>query len=216
MVAYEEYIKLTVALIAIIDVPGTIPLFLQQTAKMSAAGRFLCALSAAIATFVVLAVFMFFGEQVLSAFGITIAAFKIVGGLVVLLIALELLGLTELPALAEEGGAKTISPITVGVFPIAVPMSAGPGAIVAVMVYAHKDSHAGESVIGHDAIVLAVIATAAAFVFVGLGLAAFAGRFIGPTAQSVMKRLLGMVVGALGMEFILEGLAEFFPALGAG
>jgi multiple antibiotic resistance protein len=69
----------------------------------------------------------------------------------------------------------------------------------------------------HDVLVVAVILTAAVVMLVGLLMASALGRLIGPVTQVVLNRLLGMIVGALGVEFILEGVAEFFPTLaGAG
>lgn len=83
------YVKLLIALIAIIDVPGNIPVFLQQTTKMTRAGQLSTGLVAAVTTAAILLAFAFFGETILDAFGVTIEAFKIFGGLVILLIALK-------------------------------------------------------------------------------------------------------------------------------
>lgn len=206
MIESAEYLKLLIALVAIIDIPGNIPIFVQQTSKLTPLERAVAAITASTATCIILLTFAFFGEAVLSSFGITIAAFKILGGIVVLLIALELLGLKGEPATQSDNDPSTSGPIAIGIFPLAVPMFAGPGSITAVMVYAHEDFHSN-----HDLIVMSVVASAAVILAVGLLLAGLLSRFIGPTAQVVMNRLLGMLVGALGVEFILEGLAEFFP-----
>jgi multiple antibiotic resistance protein len=209
-----EYVKLIVALVAIIDVPGNVPVYLQQTGQLSPAGRRLTAVVASVATAAILLCFALVGEQILQSFGISIAAFKMLGGIVVLLIALDMLGLTgsETP---ENTRAVGDNPVTIGVFPLAVPLFAGPGAITAVMVYAHEDFHTQAGM--HDVLVVAVILTAAVVMLVGLLMASALGRLIGPVTQVVLNRLLGMIVGALGVEFILEGVAEFFPTLaGAG
>lgn len=206
-----EYTKLLIALVAIIDIPGNIPIFLTQTSKLDSRDRMVTALVAATATCVILLVFAMFGEVLLGAFGITIAAFKVLGGLVVLLIALDMLGLLR----DEEALAQTRAPdhgaVAIGIFPLAVPLFAGPGAITAVMVYAHDEVDTGVMPMTHDEIVIAVVLSACALLAVGLLLASALARFIGPIAQVVLNRLLGMIVGALGVEFILEGLEEYFP-----
>lgn len=206
IIEWAEYAKFLVALVAILDVPGNAPMFAQRTAALSLGGRLVVALTASIATAAVLLVFAFYGEAVLATFGVTLEAFKILGGIVILLIALELLGLRAPIEVDDAPGSD--NPIAIGVFPIAVPLFAGPGAIAAVMVYAHEDFHSS-----HDAIVFALVLGAAGVVLVGLTVVALLGRAIGPVTQSVANRLLGVLVGALGVEFILEGLAGFFPAL---
>ena len=203
----SELVKLSIALIAIIDVPGNIPMFLQRTASMSPGERRLTAVVSAIATVAILLSFAHAGEPILETFGITIDAFRILGGLVVLLIALDMLGLLGASAIAY-GDEEEANPVVTGVFPLAVPLFAGPGAISAVMIYAHEmDQYAS-----HDVYVSLIIVVVGAFLCLGLLLASVLGRLIGPVAQNVMNRLLGIIVGSLGVEFILEGLAGFFAA----
>lgn len=203
MIDWPEYVKLLVALVAIVDIPGSVPLFLQQTGAMSAAKRRIAALTAGLATAAVLFVFAFFGEIVLEAFGITLPAFKLVGGIVILIIALEMLGLWSGGESVADGGGD--HPVAVGIFPMAVPLFAGPGSISAVMVYAHEDLNSS-----HDLILALLIGAVALAITVGLMAAGLLASVIGPLTQVVMNRLLGMIVGALGVEFILEGAGEFF------
>lgn len=207
MVYWNEYVKFLIALLAIVDVPGNLPMFLKQTEGFTQSERRLTALTAGATTAAILLLFALMGETVLEAFGITIEAFKIVGGLVILLMALEMLGLM---------GDRTDSydrigqnhPISIGIFPMAVPLFAGPGAISAVTVYAHESFHSS-----HDLIVSSVIATVSLIIIVGLFAAAAAGRVLGPVTQSVISRLLGIIVATMGVEFIVEGMAAVFPNL---
>ncbi|MEL7117386.1 MAG: MarC family protein [Pseudomonadota bacterium] len=216
MTAWSEYVHLLVALVAIVDIPGNLPMFLQRTANMTAGQRGITAITAAIATALILGVFAMFGETILGAFGITIEAFKILGGLVILLMALEMLGLMGDPS-TDHGGAQD-SPIAVGIFPMAVPLFAGPGAISAVMVFAHFSAEdavfVGETLLLHELIVLAVIGTVSVLILIGLVAAGAFSRFLTPLVQDVLNRLLGIIVGALGIEFILEGIRDFFPIAG--
>ena len=209
MIEVTEYAKLLIALLAIVDIPGNVPLFLQQTARFSTTDRLTVSLTTGVTSGAILLAFAFFGEAVLATFGITIAAFRILGGIVILLIALDMLGFvgSEDPN-SQPSGDDNSTPVAVGIFPLAVPLFAGPGAIATVMVYAHEDFHSD-----HDLIVGAVIVTAAVAIIVGLVAASFVGRFVGSLAQKVLNRLLGMIVGSLGIEFIIEGIADFFPGL---
>jgi multiple antibiotic resistance protein len=210
MIEVTEYAKLLIALLAIVDIPGNVPLFLQQTARFSTTDRLTVSLTTGVTAGAILLAFAFFGEAVLATFGITIAAFRILGGIVILLIALDMLGFvgSEDPSSQPFGGDDNSTPVAVGIFPLAVPLFAGPGAIATVMVYAHEDFHSD-----HDLIVGAVIVTAAVAIIIGLVAASFVGRFVGSLAQKVLNRLLGMIVGSLGIEFIIEGIADFFPGL---
>ncbi|MCP4982900.1 MAG: MarC family protein, partial [Gammaproteobacteria bacterium] len=115
-----------------------------------------------------------------------------------------LLGLT--PQIGGVGTAQTkVNPIAIGIFPMAVPLYAGPGTISTVMVYAHEETHSS-----HDLIVTLLIATVGVVIIVGLLAATMVSRLLGPLTQQVIDRLLGMIVGALGIEFILEGVETYF------
>ncbi|MEM1385156.1 MAG: MarC family protein [Pseudomonadota bacterium] len=200
-----ELIKLTVALVAIVDIPGNIPMFLERTGAMTARERQTTAVVAGLATGLLLILFANAGEAILSTFGISIEAFRVLGGIVVLLIALSMLGLLGDDS-DPQGGAAEGGPVVVGIFPLAVPLFAGPGAITAVMVYAHApDKHSG-----HDMHVSLVIVSVSLLIVAGLVAASLLSRLITPVAQTVMNRLFGMIVGALGIEFMLEGIAGFF------
>jgi len=203
MVVLAEYFKLLIALVAIVDIPGNIPVYLQLIEKFAKAERRISAISAGIATGTILLFFALLGELLLATFGITLAAFKILGGIVIIVIALELLGLIKTAATKEaiDGGQN---PVAVGIFPLAVPLFAGPGAIAAVIVYGHEDFHAR-----HDLLMTLVIMTVAATVAAGLLAANAISRYFSDTTHKVMNRLLGIVVGSLGVEFVLEGIAAF-------
>lgn len=204
MINPAELLKLSVALLAIVDIPGNIPMFIQQTSKMPPRDKRLTALVAGIATATVLIAFAFFGEAILIQFGIMIDAFRILGGLVVLLIGLDLLGLLGSNAI-DYGDSENPNPVITGVFPMAVPLFAGPGAITVVMVYAHDADHPA-----HQFQMAGVILIVCALIVLGLLLAGAVSRLIGDVAQTILNRLLGMIVGALGVEFILEGIVGFF------
>jgi len=202
LIFWAEYVQFLIVLVAIVDVPGNVPIFLQQTQEMSAGERRMTALLSGIATFFILLFFAFAGELVLVAFGISLADFKVLGGIVIVILALEMLGLITLSSSqSTESNLKT--PLSIAVFPLAIPLFAGPGAISMVLVYAHSDF-----ISNYDVIVSALVLGVSVAVTVGMLAASFLSHIIGPTAQLVLNRVLGMLVGALGIEFIATGVRE--------
>ena len=194
------------ALIAIVDIPGNVPVFLQQTHAMSGRQRRLTAVVSCVATAAILLLFANAGDVILEGFGITVEAFQVLGGLVVLLIALDMLGLLGVGTVSYGGGSEEPNPVLTGIFPMAVPLFAGPGAITAVMIYSSQSDQNP----WHDLHVSIVVLIVSAAVAVGLLLASTLSRVIGPVMQQVLNRLLGVIVGAMGIEFILDGIAGFF------
>ena len=202
MINWPEYVQFLIVLIAIVDIPGNVPVFLQQTQDFTHKQRQAAAIFSGIATFFVLIFFAFAGEVILLTFGISLADFKVLGGIVVLLLALEMLGLLDFSA-AQAAAAAKRTPVTVAVFPMAVPLFAGPGSISAVLIYAHYDF-----VSNHDVFIAALLFGASCLVAAGMLTASLLSQVIGPTTQVVLNRVLGMLVGALGIEFISAGVRE--------
>lgn len=202
MFYWAEYVQFLIVLIAIVDVPGNIPVFLQQTGNMTNTERRLTALYSGVATFLVLVVFAFLGELVLKSFGISLADFQILGGIVILFFALEMLGLIRFASSGTDGKHMN-RPLQIAIFPLAIPLFAGPGAISVVLVYAHHDFQSS-----HDLIVAALVLGVSVAVAIGMLAASFLSHVIGPTVQLVLNRILGMLVGALGVEFIASGILE--------
>lgn len=206
MIGWAELVKLSVALIAIVDIPGNVPVFLQQTHAMSGRQRRLTAVVSGLATAAILLLFANAGDVILENFGITVEAFQVLGGLVVLLIALDMLGLLGVGTVNYGGGSDEPNPLLTGIFPMAVPLFAGPGAITAVMIYSTQ----GGGNPWHDLHVSIVVLVVSLAVAAGLLLASTLSRVIGPVTQQVLNRLLGVIVGAMGIEFILDGIAGFY------
>ena len=211
MATWAEYLHLFAVLIAMVNVPGNLPMFLERTQDSSPSERRTVAVTAALATGTVLLVFAFAGEGILGSLGISLAAFKVLGGVVILLIALDMLGF--LGERSADQGRTADNPVEVGIVPMAIPVFAGPGAISTVMVYTHKEADPSLTPFSNDLMVAAVIVLVAAIILAGLIAASALSRFLTPLVQHVLSRVLGMVVGALAVEFILEGLAAFFPHL---
>ncbi|MEM1130036.1 MAG: MarC family protein [Pseudomonadota bacterium] len=204
---FPELLKLTIAMIAVVDITSTIPVFLKHTANMGGAQRRMTAIVAGVTTALILLVFAQAGEVILETFGISIDAFRVLGGLVLLIMALEMLGLTGQPDSDISSGPMP-DPIVTGIFPMAIPLSAGPGTVSAVMIYAHQNEiHPDWN--NHISWVIVFVSI---LLTLALMTAALLASVITPVIQTVMNRVFGMIVGAMGVEFILDGLEGHMQA----
>jgi multiple antibiotic resistance protein len=203
-----EYLRFLVTLTAVLDPFLAVPIFLALTASHTAAGRARLARVTAITVFLVLAGSALFGEQLLIAFGASLPAFRVGGGLVVLLMALAMLN-------AEAGGvrqsdeeAKEVESGEVsGVVPLAVPLLAGPGAISTSIIAAQSGGAA------HYTVIFACIAAICLLTWICLSLAERIAAAVSNTALNVATRILGLLLAALAIQTMAEGLKQLFPAL---
>jgi multiple antibiotic resistance protein len=201
-----EYILLaTTSLIVIIDPIATVPAFLAMTPRDTTASR---VRMARLACFVAAGVLIFFavvGEGLFKILGITMSAFKIAGSIVLLLIALDMLRAQRSPVQetneeTEAGAEKEDIAIT----PLGIPMLAGPGAISTVILLESQAKRIEQSVALLACIVLVCLAS-----YWTLKLAAVHGaRFFTPIAMKLTTRIMGLLLAALAIQFILDGIAE--------
>jgi len=202
------YARFLVTLTAVLDPFLAVPIFLALAGSRPAAERARLIRATVITVFVVLVGAALFGEQLLTAVGASLSAFRVGGGLVVLLMALAMLN-------AEAGGvrqsadeAREIETGEVsGVVPLAVPLLAGPGAISSTILVAQTGGAA------HYAAVIACIAAVCALTWVALSLASPIGARLGTTGLNIATRLLGLLLAALAIQTMAEGLRELFPGL---
>ena len=189
-----------VTLFVVIDPVGLTPLFIALT--QGSAQRRAIALRACVIAFFILTAFTVFGEAVLGFVGISMPAFRVAGGALLFLTALDML--FERRTKRREGQAEEEDAPDPSVFPLAIPLIAGPGAIASVILLAgQRPGVAGlAAVIGTVAAVLAVVLMF--FLLSGL-----LERALGKTGINVATRLLGMLLAALSVQFILDGLAAY-------
>ncbi|PWJ18320.1 MarC family protein [Jannaschia seohaensis] len=187
------------ALFVVIDPIGLAPIFVALTAGMTARQRRAIAFRATALAAAILIVFALLGEGLLNFLGISMPAFRIAGGLLLFLTALEML--FEKRTQRREGQAETHPPDP-SVFPLALPLTAGPGAIATMILLTDGAAPLGTAqAIGVMLAVLAVVLT----LFL---LAAPMERLLGPTGINVTTRLLGMLLAALSVQFVLDGLSD--------
>jgi multiple antibiotic resistance protein len=208
MSAWQEYLRFLVTLTAVLDPFLAVPIFLALTASRSASARVALVRAVAIAVFAVLAAAALLGDAILTLIGASLAAFRVGGGLVLLLMALAMLsakagGLRQSREEAEELESGELS----GVVPLAVPLLAGPGAISTTIIAAQKGGAA------HLAAILGCIAVVSILTWLVLRAADAIGGRLGTTGLNIATRLLGLLLAALAIQTMAEGLKGLFPGL---
>ncbi len=200
---YAKYGLLTFAtLFAIVDPFAAIPAFLAMTPNDSVKQRRRIALVAAITTGAILIVFSITGTSLFALFGVTLPAFQIAGGLILLLAALDMLRAKRSPmketAEEVEAGANKDD---IAITPLAIPLLSGPGAITTAIVLSGKaPDNAHKAVL---VFCIALVATAAYLILYG---AAAGSKKINPIAMNIGMRLMGLMLAAIGVQFIISAL----------
>ncbi|MDF1857128.1 MarC family protein [Pseudooceanicola sp.] len=191
-----------VTLFVIIDPIGMTPLFAALTQGDSQSRRRGIAARACLVALGILALFTFFGAAVLGFVGISMSAFRIAGGILLFLTALDML--FERRSKRREGQADEDDRPDPSVFPLAIPLIAGPGAIATVILLAGQATGVTGSlaIIGVAALVLALV-------FALFLTATLLERLLGRTGINVVTRILGMLLAALSVQFVLDGLSAF-------
>ncbi len=208
---WSEYTRFVIALLAILDPFLAIPMFLTLTSDATDMQRHRTARAVAFTVLIVLIVCAITGEAILHLFGASLSSFRVGGGLVLLAMAFAMLnaqtgGLRQ--TLEEARELETQS--TVGIVPLAIPLLSGPGAISMVIIAVEGRSW------HHQAIVVACVFGVCLIVWGTLRLAVPIGRMISTTGRNIATRLLGLLLAAIAIEMVAQGLKQLFPALGAG
>ena len=204
---WNEYFKLFVGLLAIIDPLTIIPAFLSLTTGHSAVEKRRIAGIASVTVFITLLVFTFFGTAILELFAISLPAFRIAGGILLLLLALDMMRSSD-DSGAEIAPGPVKSAMSVAIIPLAIPLMAGPGAISTVIIYA--SIHESFS---HQLMVAFVVLSVAAVSMVVLRLSTRAEKFLSKTGLMVFNHIMGLIIAAVAVEFILGGVGSYFPGL---
>jgi len=205
-----ELAKAALALFAIVDPVGVIPMFLLATHGYTLAQSRAAARIAALTVLGVLTLFTFVGEPLLAFFGIRLAAFAVAGGLLLLLLALSMVQARVSPQRqTQDEAAEAEEREAVGVVPLGIPLLAGPGAITHVIVAAS----AARGEVLHQAALLVPVGLVALSVWLSFRAAPVISRRLGKTGIHVVTRLMGLIIAAISVEMIADGLGKLFPGL---
>lgn len=201
--------KTFISLLALVNPLGAIPFFISFTATNTRAERRRIIRMASITVALVIAFTTLLGQQVINFFGISVNSFQVGGGIIMLLMAISMInaqpgGTRTTPEEAVEGELKE----NIAVVPLAIPLLTGPGTISTVIIYADKaDSVLQRASLVGSGVVIAIL------VFVALSAADPISRALGRTGINVATRLMGLMLAALGVELIVDGLIALVPAL---
>jgi multiple antibiotic resistance protein len=207
---WTEYTRFTVALLVILDPVVAIPLFLALTQGQDAQQRLRVAFITSVTVAAVLISAALFGDSLLTIIGTSLASFRVGGGIVLLLMSLAMLRArsdTLRTTYSEKKSAEEMS--SIAVVPLAIPMLAGPGAISTVIIQMQR-SHAPL----HPLAVIACILLVCIVLWIVLSLAMQIGNALGRIGMNIIERLFGLLLAAISVEIIANGLRGLFPALG--
>lgn len=192
-----------VALLAITNPLGAVPVFLAITEGLSPGERSRAAVRAAVAVIVILGLVAVAGRVVLAAFGISMPALQAAGGLVILLMGLEMLHGIPTKVQHDPEPQRTYEQVLV---PLAMPLMAGPGAITTVLTLSSRVAAWSEI-----AMLLIAVAIVGSAILVVLLSANRLGGLIGYRAQRILLRFMGLILAAVGAEVLLAGVYTFVP-----
>jgi multiple antibiotic resistance protein len=205
----DELFRFFVVFFVVVEPITLVPLFAAMTEGAAESWRRRMALKAVLVSGVVLTLFALAGSWFIRMMGISIEAFRIAGGIMLFLIALEMV-------FARESGTKTTDEeksevrqrADISVFPLAFPFIAGPGALAVVLL----TFGAAQPDVALTAGLLAVVALVLVITFLLMLLTPLVMRVMGVTGAHVVSRLAGVVLAALAVQFIIDGLLGSFPA----
>lgn len=206
-----------VTLLVTIDPIGLAPLFVTVTRGMDTAERREVAIRACLIGFTILLTFGLGGQALLDTLGITLPAFRIAGGLLLFWLAFEMVFEKRVER-RENTATRAIDKDhikNVAVFPLAIPLIAGPGAISAMLLLSHEAVGLDDGYVGTGALigVLAGMITACLLVFLAAGRIE---KMLGDTGRIILTRLLGVILSALAVQFIADGVSQMIATATAG
>jgi multiple antibiotic resistance protein len=208
----ELFTTAFVTLAVIIDPPGCAPIFASLTSGTDAAHRRRMAIKSTIVAWSILMFFALLGEPLLRTLGISLSAFRIAGGIMLFMIALDMV--FERRTERREERAKEIEgtpeAADISVFPMAIPMIAGPGSIASIMLLTARAEGTSEWLV-----VLVAMTSVLAITLLALLAAGPLMKAIGANLEAMITRILGVILAALAAQFVIDGLERSLPGLAA-
>ena len=199
-----------VTFLVIIDPPGCAPIFASLTRGTDGRHRRTMAIRASLIAWAILMFFALLGKPMLEALGISLASFRIAGGVMLFMIALDMVferrtARRETRASSIEGTPEAED---ISVFPMAIPMIAGPGSIASAMLWVSRADGTAEVAVVLGAITVVILLTMLALLAAGPIM-----RLIGERLEAMITRILGVILAALAAQFVIDGIKQSFPSL---
>ena len=199
-------------LLLVVDAPAAVPLFLSMTESDTAEHKRRTAFRASLAAGLVLAAFGALGGVIFRVLGISLGAFRIAGGVLLFLLSIDMLrAQRSRQRTSPEEEAEGLDRPDISIFPLAIPMLAGPGATSTVMVLVSRAQHVWQYLVVFGAIAVTSLVTLG-FLRSGLRVE----RRLGQTGMNVLQRVMGLILAATAVQFVVEGVATLLPTVVAG
>jgi multiple antibiotic resistance protein len=208
MLEYTDYLKMFIALLAVVDPLAAMPIIVAMTGRDKAVDLKSIARIVVLSVTTVLLIALFVGQEVLIFFAISINSFRVSGGILLMLMSLSMLQGKISETVRNEEEAKEGETRESAVVPLSIPLLAGPGAISTVILYAHKGSG-----IHHYLLISLDIIAVTVILWCVLLATPWLTQRLSQTGINVVIRLMGLILLALAVEFIAGGLKGLFPAL---
>ncbi|MFM9828354.1 MAG: MarC family protein [Sphingomonas sp.] len=203
----ELFISALITFFVVIDPPGCAPIYAGLTAGVPHVHARAMAIRAVVVAGLILVMFALFGQDILGALGISLDSFRIAGGIMLFLIALEMV-FEKRTQRREDRAQKIIDTPEiedVSIFPMAMPMIAGPGSIASIMLLMAKGHGVQRTLV-----ILAALGVILGLTLLALVLAGPLMKILGARIEAVVTRLLGVLLGALAAQFVIDGLRASF------
>ncbi|WP_280153419.1 MarC family protein [Piscinibacter sp. XHJ-5] len=206
-----DLLKPLIALLAIVNPIGVVPFFIHFTQNLTPQQRRRTIRVSACTAFIVIAVSAIAGLKIIEFFGISLASFQVGGGTLLLISAIQMLNAQPAEGRKEdvsEGASKVDAGASIAVVPLTIPLLTGPATISTMVIYAEKTRHWWQLavLVGYGV----VVAVATFVVFSASGRIA---KVLGQTGINIMTRLMGLILAALAVELLADGLTKLFPVL---
>jgi multiple antibiotic resistance protein len=209
--AAMDLLKPLIALLAIVNPIGAVPFFLHFTHNMASRQRRRTIRVASVSAFLVVAVSALAGLRIIEFFGISVASFQVGGGLLLLMSSINMLNAQQAESRGSDvgdGQAKADSGDSIAVVPLTIPLLTGPATISTMIIYAEKTRTFAEHAVLVGYGIVIGLAT-----FVVFSASQRIARLLGSTGINVMTRLMGLILAAMAVELLADGLIKIFPAL---
>jgi multiple antibiotic resistance protein len=208
MLGWNDYLRIFTGLVAIVGPLSTVPLFLNFTEHVQSQRKRI-ARTSAFAVACILAISVVAGARILAIFNISISGFRVAGGILLLTIAFEMLeAKTSRTRRTPEEDEEAMHSSAIGVVPLALPLLAGPGAISTMILFAQQSDG-----IVHKLILIAIGTVVAGLVWLCFHLAPQIGQRLSQTSMNISSRVMGLILAAMAVEFIIDGIRTLLPGL---
>jgi len=201
MIEWTFIIKTTIAIIAIVDPIGCLPLFLSLTGQHKKINKKNVVKMTAITVFIILVTSLFLGDKILNMFGISMPSFQICGGILLLLMAISMmLGKHQIIDSGQNGKSDKE---LIAFVPLSIPLLAGPGAMSNMIIAAHQ----APNLINQSFLILPCLAVSL-LIWLTLSFAENISKVIGPIGAKIITRVMGLLLGSMAIEFITRGVLD--------